>query len=63
MADWLTQGRWQIVSVQNVDALRTEIYQLEKSIANAPTRPTRLVRNTRPIEVMTEQQKIVDLAG
>jgi hypothetical protein len=62
-AGWLSQGRWQIVSSQRVDALHSEIYQLEKTLANAPTRPTRTVRNSRPLEPVTEQQKIVDLAG
>ncbi len=63
LADWVTQGRWQIVSSQKVDALRAEVYQLEKTLAAAPTRPTRLARATRPLEPITEQQKIVDMAG
>lgn len=62
-ADWLTQGQWQIVSSQTVDTLQAEIYQLEKTLANAPTRPTRTVRNSKPLEPITEQQKIIDLAG
>jgi hypothetical protein len=62
-ADWLSQGQWQIVSSPKVDALQAEIYQLEKTLANAPTRPTRTIRNTKPLEPVTEQQKIVDLAG
>lgn len=63
LADWVTRGRWQIISAQKVDELRTEIYQLEKTLAAAPTRPTRLVRATKPLEPVTEQQKIVDMAG
>lgn len=63
LADRLSHGQWQIVSAQTVDTLRAEIYHLEKTLANAPTRPTRTVRNTKPVEVMTEQQKIVDMAG
>jgi hypothetical protein len=63
LADWVSQGRWQIVSSQTVHTLHTEIYQLEKSLANAPTRPTRTIRNSKPLEPITEQQKIVDLAG
>ena len=62
-ADWLTQGQWQIVTSQRVDALQIEIYQLEKTLANAPTRPTRTIRNSKPLEPITEQQKIIDLAG
>ena len=60
--DWLTNGRWQIVPSERVDELYTEIYQLEKTLAKAPTRPTR-VRNSKSREPITEQQKIVDLAG
>jgi hypothetical protein len=63
LADWVTRGRWQIISSQKVDDLRTEIYHLEKTLAAAPTRPTRLARATRPLEPVTEQQKIVDMAG
>jgi hypothetical protein len=63
LADWLTRGQWQVVSSQRVDALRTEIYHLEKTLAAAPTRPTRLARGTKPLEPITEQQKIVDMAG
>lgn len=63
LADWVSRGQWQIISVQKVDALQAEIYQLEKTLANAPTRPTRTVRNSKPLEPITEQQKIMDLAG
>lgn len=63
IASWLSQGKWQIVSSQTVDALHSEIYQLEKTLAHAPTRPTRIVRNSKPLEPITEQQKIIDLAG
>ncbi len=63
LADWVSRGQWQIISVQKVDALQAEIYQLEKTLANAPTRPTRTVRNSKSLEPITEQQKIMDLAG
>jgi len=63
LAVWCSRGRWQLVPSQTVDSLRAEVYQLEKTLAHAPTRPMRLVRNSRPIEPITEQQKIVDLAG
>ncbi len=63
LVGWLSHGRKQVVSTQLVDALHAEIYELEKSLANAPTRPTRAVRNSRPLEPITEQQKIVDLSG
>lgn len=58
--DWISQGRWHIESSQTVDSLHTEIYQLEKTLANAPTRT---IRNSKPLEPVTEQQKIMDLAG
>ena len=60
---WL-QGRQQPESAYTVDTLQAEIYQLERSIANTPTRPTRAVRrHSKPLEPVTEQQKLVDLAG
>ena len=62
LVEWVTNGRWQIVQSDRVDELYTEIYQLEKTLANAPTRPMRL-RKSRPMEPLTEQQKIMDLAG
>jgi hypothetical protein len=63
LADWCSRGRWQLVPAQTVDSLRSEINQLERNLAHAPTRPTRLVRQTKPLEPITEQQKIMDLAG
>ncbi len=60
---WLTKGHWQIVASQKVDALHAEIYQLEKTLASAPTRPTRTIRRARGLEPITEHQKIMDLAG
>jgi hypothetical protein len=62
LIDRLTNGHWQIESSQTVDDLYTEIYQLEKTLANAPTRPTR-IRKSKSLEPITEQQKIMDLAG
>ena len=60
--DWITDGRWQIVPTQTVDDLHAEIYQLEKTLANAPTRPTH-IRKSKQLEPVTERQKIMDLAG
>lgn len=59
----LTNGHWQVVPSQTVDDLYSEIYQLEKTLAKAPTRPMRVRSKSRPIEPVTEQQKIMDLAG
>ena len=60
---WLTNDRWQVMSAETVDELYTEIYQLERSLANAPTRPTRVRTPPKPLEPITEQQKIMDMAG
>jgi hypothetical protein len=62
-ADWVSQGYWHIVPARKVDALQAEIYQFERNLASAPTRPTRSIRNSKPLEPVTEQQKIMDLAG
>lgn len=59
---WVTNGGWQIVPTQRVDELHAEINHLEKTLANAPTRPMR-THKSRPIEPITEQQKIMDMAG
>ena len=59
---WLTNGRWKVIPADTVDELYTEIYQLEKTLANAPTRPMG-IRNSKPVEPISEQQKIMDLAG
>jgi len=62
LVDRLAESRRQFTSTQNVDELYAEIRQREKRLANAPTRPTR-VRKPQPLEPITEQQKIMDLAG
>ncbi len=49
---------------QTIDSLYPEIRQLEKKLATAPTRPSQVVRgNSRMLEPMTEQQKIMDISG
>jgi hypothetical protein len=42
------------------DTLEQEIYRLEQSLAEMATRPSRVIRQPKPL---TEQQKIIDLAG
>lgn len=59
---WVSNGRWQIMPSETVDELYEEIYQLEKTLSHAPTRPTR-VQRAKSLEPITEQQKIMDLAG
>ena len=66
IVDWLTQKRWQATSSPaEADMLYTEINQLKKALSsNAPTRPSRVVRSKpESLEPVTEQQKILDLAG
>ena len=63
IVDWLTQKRRELVSPDTADALHTEIYQLQQSLSSAPTRPTRTIRKRESMEPVTEQQKIMDLAG
>jgi hypothetical protein len=63
IVNWVTQKRQQFVSTETPDTLYTEIYQLKKTLSNAPTRPTRAVRKSEPPEPVTEQQKIMDMAG
>jgi hypothetical protein len=57
----LTGGNWPQVSPPPVDALYQEIYQIEQSVVDIATRPSRPAR--RQAKPLTEQQKIIDLAG
>jgi hypothetical protein len=50
---------WQTTSPP-IDAISQEIHQLEQSLAEIATRPSRVIRTPKPL---TEQQKIIDLAG
>ena len=63
IVDWLTRKRWESASPDTADALQAEIHQLKKTLSNAPTRPTRAVRQRESLEPVTEQQKIMDMAG
>ncbi|MEM7344329.1 MAG: hypothetical protein AAF485_08790, partial [Chloroflexota bacterium] len=58
---WVSQGRWQVVSTEQVDDLYAEIQRLEKTLSHAPTRPLRATRKSRPLEPITEQQKFLDM--
>ena len=56
--DWLNQERQIYTTPPSLD----QFHQIEKTLAD--TRPTRVLRSAnRPVEPMTEQQKIMDLAG
>ena len=59
--DRLRKDRRQVVSSQPSDIFQQEIHQIEKVLAD--TRPSRIIRTPTPTEPITEQQKIMDLAG
>lgn len=59
----LIQKRQGVAPSQVMDVLHQEIHQIEQNLSNMSTRPSRAVRKTRSTEPMTEQQKIIDLAG
>ncbi len=52
--------QWESASPPAKDALQQEIYQIEQSLVEIATRPSRVIRKPQPL---TEQQKIIDLAG
>lgn len=56
----LSGNTWPQVSPPPVDGLYQEIYQIEQSLVDLATRPSRPLRQSKPL---TEQQKIIDLAG
>ncbi len=62
LIDWVSQShRQEVVSNYPIDAFQQEIHQIEKTLAD--TQPTRIIRKIKPLEPITEQQKIIDLAG
>ncbi len=64
IVDWLIQKRQAITSTHSSDALYEEIHHLKKTLSTAPTKPTRVIRNKiETSEPVTEQQKLMDLAG
>lgn len=44
-------------------AVDEEICRIEQALADMSTRPSRVVRKAELLEPLTEQQKIIDLAG
>jgi hypothetical protein len=66
IVDWFTQKRksFSFTTTDSSDALYEEIHHLKKTLTTAPTKPTRAVRSkNEPLEPVTEQQKIMDMAG
>ena len=50
-------------TIDVLDALQEEIYRMEQSLADMAARSNRVGRKPKLIEPITEQQKIIDLAG
>lgn len=64
--DHFVEKRQQVRPPQTInalDALYEEICRMEQALADMATRPSRIVRNPKLVEPLTEQQKIIDLAG
>ena len=59
--DWLTQKPWQGLPMPSFSSGPTD--ELSRYSSDAPTRPSRIVRRMELLEPVTEQQKIMDLAG
>ncbi|RMF01260.1 MAG: hypothetical protein D6768_11010 [Chloroflexi bacterium] len=55
-----SDNTWEVAPSTPLDALHLEIYQLEQSLQEIATRPNRIITKPKPL---TEQQKIIDLAG
>lgn len=55
-----SDNTWEVASSNPIDTLHLEINQLEQSLTEIATRPTRIIAKPKPL---TEQQKIIDLAG
>jgi hypothetical protein len=55
--------RWGAVPPPAVEAWEQEIYLIEQNLADEATRPTRISRRPSAPEPLTEQQRIMDLAG
>ncbi|MBN1219586.1 MAG: hypothetical protein JXM69_11705 [Anaerolineae bacterium] len=63
IVDWLAQKHKHLTSTDGTDALQAEIHQLKRTLSTAPTRPMRPMRKFESLEPVTEQQKIMDMAG
>jgi hypothetical protein len=67
LAEWvrgLNREGWQLVFLYKGDTLHPEIRPFERVLAKAPTQPFSTICNPRLMtEPVTEQQRIIDLAG
>jgi hypothetical protein len=64
--DQFIEKRQQILPPQTIDAFDTlhdEICRIEQALADMATRSSQVVRTPKLLEPLTEQQKIIDLAG
>jgi hypothetical protein len=55
--------RWGTLPPRAVEVWEQEIYLLEQNLANEATRPSQVNRRATALEPLTEQQRIIDLAG
>ena len=60
----LTQEHQSVAPPPLMDTLHQEIHQIEQTLVKASYQSSMyVVQKTRPLEPVTEQQKIIDLAG
>lgn len=63
LLDRLVVNRQYVVASQAMDSLNEEVHRLEQALDDMATRPSRVIRKPDLLEPITEQQKIIDLAG
>lgn len=63
LVERLVDNRQNAVSTPMFDPMHEEICRIEQALANISTRPSRVIRKSELSEPLTEQQKIIDLAG
>ena len=61
---WFVQPGERGTTTQILDAaIQQQIHLIEQSIHDMETRPSMVIRSTSVLTPLTEQQKIIDLAG
>lgn len=63
LVERLVDSRQNAISSPRFDPMHEEICRIEQALANLSTRPSRVIRKPELSEPLTEQQKIIDLAG
>jgi hypothetical protein len=59
----LAHRHWGVQLQPAVEAWEQEIHQLEQNLAHEATRPSRVNRDAPALGPLTEQERIIDLAG